>query len=71
MDLDAILISAAASVLGLAYVTYGKKQGRIWFALSGVLLMVYPYMVESVIMSLAIGAALMAAPFVMARFFAA
>jgi len=69
MDLESILISAAASVFGLAYVTYGKKQGRIWFALSGVMLMVYPYVVDSLVLSLGVGAALLAAPFVLERLF--
>ena len=69
MDLESILVSGVASVFGLAYVTYGKKQGRIWFALSGVMLMVYPYFVDSVATSLGVGAVLLAAPFVLERFF--
>ena len=69
MDLESILVSTAASVFGLAYVTYGKKQGRIWFALSGVMLMVYPYVVDSLVVSLGVGAALLAAPFVLERLF--
>jgi len=50
-------------------VTYGKKHGRIWFALSGVMLTVYPYLVDSLALSLSIGAALLAAPFVLEPFF--
>jgi drug/metabolite transporter (DMT)-like permease len=69
MDVESILVSATASVFGLAYLTYGKKQGRIWFALSGVILMVYPYMVDSFSVSLGVGAVLLAAPFLLERFF--
>jgi hypothetical protein len=69
MDLEFLLIYAGASVLGMAYLTYGKKQGEIWFALSGVSLMVYPYFVDSKALTLGVGAALLAAPFILSRFF--
>lgn len=67
MDGTSFLISCVGSVFGLAYVTYGKKQGKIWFALSGVGLMVYPYFVDSLTASLVAGISLLAAPLLLGR----
>lgn len=69
MDLESLLISAIASVFGLAYFTYGKKQGEIWFALAGVSLMVYPYFFESLAVTIIVGAVLLAVPFFLSRMF--
>ena len=65
MDMTSLLLSSAASVLGFAYTVYGKKQGKIWFALSGVALMSYTYFVDSLSISLILGAVFLAAPFLL------
>ena len=49
--------------IGAGYLVYGRKQRRGIALLSGLVLMVFPYFVSNVWLSLLIGAALMALPF--------
>ena len=49
---------------GVAYFVYGKKQTKFVPMLSGVLLCIYPYFLESVLWLSIVGIALLAAPFV-------
>ena len=58
-----LFIGILAGAFGVAYFVYGKKQTRIVPMVSGVLLCVYPYFFESVLWLVVIGAALVAAPF--------
>lgn len=53
-----------AGVLGLAYMTYGKRQTKLVPVVSGVMLCVYPYFIQSWVWLALVGAALLAAPFV-------
>ncbi len=53
--------------VGSGYLIYGKRQYSALFAITGVLLVVYPYFVSSVLATLLIGALLIAAPFVVQR----
>ena len=59
-----LFIGILAGAFGVAYFVYGKKQARIVPLVSGVLLCVYPYFVDSVLWLVVIGLALIAAPFV-------
>ena len=60
-----ILISLVFSGVGWVYFSYGKRMNKLEIIIVGVILMVYGYFVESVPISIGIGAALSAAPFVM------
>jgi hypothetical protein len=51
------------SSVGMGYFVYGKKQGKASALLGGVALMVYPYMVSSVLPLVLLGAAFAAVPF--------
>jgi hypothetical protein len=53
-----LALSFLFGLVGMAYFVYGKKQSEIAFMLAGGALCFYPYL----------GVALMAAPFVAARF---
>ena len=53
--------------IGLGYFLYGKKQGRALLLVCGIGLMVYPYFVASTLPMLAIGAVLVALPWVLRR----
>ena len=61
--MNGLLIGMIAGVFGMAYFIYGKKQQKFTPMIAGALLCVYPYFVESALLSLVIGAALLAAPF--------
>jgi hypothetical protein len=58
-----LAIGILTGAIGLAYFIYGKRQARFAPLLAGLALCVYPYFVDSVPWSLAIGAALAVAPF--------
>ena len=49
--------------LGFGYFVYGKKQAKFVAMIAGVLLCVFPYVVSNLYAQLAIGAGLLAAPF--------
>lgn len=53
--------------VGTGYLIYGKRQYSAAYAITGALLIVYPYFVSSVAAVLLIGAALIAAPIVLQR----
>ena len=63
-----LALSFLFGLVGMAYFVYGKKQTEIAFTLAGVVLCFYPYLVANVAWMAVIGVALMAAPFVAARF---
>jgi hypothetical protein len=60
----ALFIGLFAGVCGVAYFTYGKKQSRLMPMISGALLCIYPWFFDSVLWLVVVGAALLAAPFV-------
>ncbi len=51
--------------IGTGYLMYGKRQYDGPFAVAGILLMVFPYFVSSVLATIIVGALIGAAPFVM------
>jgi len=62
-----LMIYILAGVGGMAYFVYGKKQQNIAFLAAGVCLCVYPYLVSGTATLILVGAALLAAPFVLNR----
>jgi hypothetical protein len=59
-----LAIGILAGAIGVGYFMYGKRQTKFVPLLCGMALCVYPYFVDSVAWLVVIGAALMAAPFV-------
>lgn len=59
-----LIFGILAGALGLAYIAYGKRQTRLVPVVSGVILCIYPYFVEGWVWLSLVGAALLAAPFV-------
>ena len=58
-----ILISMFVGLIGMGYITYGRKQMKGSALVVGILLCIYPYFVPSLWLNLLIGAVLMALPF--------
>jgi hypothetical protein len=63
-DVNSLFVGMIAGVFGVAYFVYGKKQARFTPMLSGVVLCIYPYFIDSLLWLLLIGGLLLAAPFV-------
>ncbi len=49
-------------VIGSAYLLYGKREYDVWFIVTGLALIVYPYFVSSVLLTLLVGAVLVLLP---------
>jgi hypothetical protein len=64
MNATSLLIGILTGAIGVGYFIYGKRQTKFVPLLAGMALCVYPYFVDSVWWLVVIGAALMAAPFV-------
>ena len=61
--MNSLLVGMIAGTFGVGYFIYGKKQQKLAPMFAGVLLCVYPYFTENLFALIAIGVALMAAPF--------
>ena len=64
MNATSLLIGILTGAVGVGYFIYGKRQTKFVPLLAGMALCVYPYFVDSALWLVVIGAALMAAPFV-------
>jgi hypothetical protein len=63
---DTLVASVFLGIIGTGYVMYGRRAQNPVALVAGVLLCVFPYFVDSLIWTLAIGAGLLAAPFFIA-----
>lgn len=63
-----LFFSIVFGVLGAAYTMYGKKQGDMFFIISGMSLMGYTFLVDSTVAVIWVGAALAVIPFILSRY---
>jgi hypothetical protein len=63
MNATSLMIGVFTGAIGVGYFMYGKRQAKFVPLLAGMMLCVYPYFVDGVVWLLVVGAALMAAPF--------
>ena len=61
----ALIFSLIISSVGFAYFVYGKKTVEFLFLISGLALMIYPYFIQDLLISVIIGVLLVIAPFVL------
>lgn len=59
-----MFVGMVTGAIGGGYLFYAKKQGKLVPAISGILLMGYSYFTDNVAILLIVGAALVAAPWV-------
>ena len=62
--MDAFIASVFLGIIGAGYVMYGRRAHNPVALVAGILLCVFPYFVDGLAWTLAIGAGLLAAPFV-------
>jgi hypothetical protein len=60
---NSLLFGVIAGAIGVGYFIYGRRQAKFVPLIAGMLLCVYPYFVDSLLWLSVIGAALVAAPF--------
>jgi hypothetical protein len=61
--MSALIIGLIAGAIGTGYFIYGKRQQKFVPMLAGLMLGIYPFFTENPLLLVLIGAALMAAPF--------
>ena len=62
-----IIAMGIFSVIGLGYLTYGKKSQQLFMLICGIALMGYPYLVDGTAYIILIGVGLSALPFLFGR----
>jgi hypothetical protein len=60
---NGLVVGIISGAFGMAYIVYGKRQAKLVPVIAGLLLCVYPYFTENPFALCAIGAMLLAAPF--------
>jgi hypothetical protein len=65
MDATTLMLSMLFGALGMGYLVFAKKAGRIAPALAGAGLMIVPYFISSILLMVIACLALAAAPFVL------
>ena len=63
MNPTSLVIGIFTGAIGMGYFIYGKRQAKFVPLIAGMMLCVYPYLVDGVIWLVLVGVALMAAPF--------
>jgi hypothetical protein len=63
LAVNGLVAGVIAGAFGMAYFVYGKRQSKVVPLVAGVLLCIYPYFIENPYALFGIGAALLAAPF--------
>ena len=62
MDGTSLLMGVLFGAIGVGYIAYGRKQQRYAALLAGVLLCVFTYAVDGIVLPILIGVALMCLP---------
>lgn len=63
LDPTRIMVQIVAAILGIIYLSYGKRHNA-FYALCGLGLLLYPYFVDTTFQLIAIGAGLLLAPII-------
>lgn len=64
MSTSYLIWSLLISSIGLGYFLYGKKASNLIPLISGLFMMIYPYFIQNVLVSILVGIVLIIAPFV-------
>jgi len=65
MDATILFLGVIFGSIGLGYIVYGRKQKKPIALVSGLVLCGIPYFISNTILLLAVGAALIALPFLL------
>jgi hypothetical protein len=63
LDSNSFLIGTIAGAIGSGYFLYGRKQDKPVPMICGVLLIIYPYFTDNILILLVLGLALCVAPY--------
>lgn len=63
MNTAMILWGFIIGMIGMGYFIYGKKVSNFYVLISGIVMMIYPYFVSNIFVSIAVGIDLIILPF--------
>lgn len=63
-----LFFSIVISSVGFAYFIYGKRNSELVYMVDGVAMMLYPYFVGNLLISVIIGIVLCTLPFILKRY---
>ena len=63
MNTAMILWGFIIGMIGIVYFIYGKKVSNFYVLISGIAMMIYPYFISNIFISIAVGIALIILPF--------
>jgi len=66
---QSLMVSLIPSSIGLGYFVYGKKTSDILYMFFGIILMIYPYLVTNLILTLILGILFCILPYYIKKFF--
>ena len=66
--METFVWSIVFGIIGMGYFSFGRKQDKNIFLLSGIALMVFPYFVEGLSLNIVVGVALIIIPFLALKF---
>jgi len=65
--METFIWSIFFGIIGMGYFTFGRKQDRYDFLLSGIALMLFPYVVDGLTTNIVVGMLLLISPFVASK----
>lgn len=66
--METLVWSIVFGIVGMGYFSFGKKQDKAVFLLSGIALMLFPYVVDGLTTTIVVGICLGILPFVALKF---
>jgi len=67
--METFVWSIVFGIVGMGYFSFGKKQDKSSFLLSGIALMLFPYLVDGLTKTIIVGLVLGIFPFVALKYF--
>jgi len=67
--METFVWSIVFGIVGMGYFSFGKKQDKSSFLLSGIALMLFPYLVDGLTKTIIVGLVLGILPFVALKYF--
>ncbi len=66
--METFIWSIAFGIIGWGYFSFGRKQDKTIFLLSGIGLMIFPYFIDGLQANIIVGVGLIALPFIVLKY---
>ena len=66
--METFIWSIVFGIIGWGYFSFGRKQDKTMFLLSGIALMLFPYLFDGLTVTIVVGVGLIVLPFVVLKY---